>query len=467
DLTLLRQFLTGPAVFAVFDAPWLPIYIAILFMFHPVFGWIGIAASLIFFALALINQRNAAPRLTEANRLAQANLTRSTRALRNVEAVFAMGMQRELQRSWRLRQDEVLEAQEGASNIASTFSGIIKTLRIAVQSLAIATGAYLALVQEISPGMIIAGSILIGRALQPVELAVGAWSSFVGSREQFWRISELLRTTPKAQKRMQLPSMEGRVVVAGATVVPPGARQPTVRGITLNCLPGTVTLIMGASGAGKSTFVRALLGLWPVIAGEIRIDGAAPADYDPDEFGAQVGYLPQDIELLDGTVSDNIARFQKFEPADVVLAAKDAGLHDFILSLPAAYDTVLGDQGVKLSPGQSQRVALARAIYMRPKLLVLDEPNSNLDQAGEAALSSAIKTLRESGSTVVMISHRTGLLELSDHLVVMNNGVITDQGVPEEVLARLQKARGAAATKAIGKPGSTAPGVVPVTIPKR
>jgi ATP-binding cassette subfamily C protein EexD len=467
DLTLLRQFLTGPAVFAIFDAPWLPIYLAILFMFHPVFGWIGIAASVIFFSLALINQRNAAPRLTEANRLAQANITRSTRALRNLEAVFAMGMQRELQRSWTLRQDEVLEAQEGASNIASTFSGIIKILRIAVQSLAIATGAYLALLQEISPGMIIAGSILIGRALQPVELAVGAWSSFVGSREQFSRISELLRTTPKPQDRMQLPPMDGRVVVAGATVVPPGARQPTVRGITFNCLPGTVTLIMGASGAGKSTFVRALLGLWPVIAGEIRIDGAAPADYDSDEFGSQVGYLPQDIELLDGTVSDNIARFQKFESADVVLAAKDAGLHEFILSLPAAYDTVLGDQGVKLSPGQSQRVALARAIYKRPKLVVLDEPNSNLDQAGEAALSSAIKTLRESESTVVMISHRTGLLELSDHLVVMNNGVITDQGVPEEVLARLQKGRGPAATKTLGKPGNAITGVVPVTIPKR
>ena len=234
DITQLRQFLTGPAVFAVFDAPWLPIYLAILFMFHPMFGWMGTVAAVVFFILALINQRASAPRLTEANRLAQANLANSTRALRNLEAVFAMGMQHELQRKWRLRQDEVLEAQEGASNIAATFSGIIKTLRIAVQSMAIAAGAYLALKQEISPGMIIAGSILIGRALQPVELAVGAWSSFIASREQFQRISELLRTTPKPQKRMQLPPMDGKVVVAGATVVPPGARQPAVRGMTLN-----------------------------------------------------------------------------------------------------------------------------------------------------------------------------------------------------------------------------------------
>ncbi|MDG2272799.1 MAG: type I secretion system permease/ATPase [Halioglobus sp.] len=467
DITQLRQFLTGPAVFAVFDAPWLPIYLAILFMFHPVFGWMGTVSAVVFFLLALINQRTAAPKLIEANRLAQANLASSSRALRNLEAVFAMGMQHELRRKWRLRQDEVLEAQESASNIAATFSGIIKTLRIAVQSLAIATGAYLALEQEISPGMIIAGSILIGRALQPVELAVSAWSSFIASREQFQRISELLRTTPKPQTRMQLPPMDGRVVVAGATIVPPGARQPTVRGITLNCLPETVTLIMGASGAGKSTFVRALLGLWPVIAGEIRIDGAAPADYDPDEFGSQVGYLPQDIELLDGTVSDNIARFKEFEPADVVLAAKDAGLHEFILSLPSAYDTVLGDGGVRLSPGQSQRVALARAIYKRPKLLVLDEPNSNLDQAGEGALSSAIETLKKKGSTILIISHRTGLLELSDHLVVMNNGVIADQGVPEEVLVRLQKARGHAIAKKTVKPGNASSGTVPVTIPKR
>ena len=467
DITQLRQFLTGPAVFAVFDAPWLPIYLAILFMFHPMFGWMGTGAAVVFFILALINQRASAPRLTEANRLAQANLANSTRALRNLEAVFAMGMQHELQRKWRLRQDEVLEAQEGASNIAATFSGIIKTLRIAVQSMAIAAGAYLALEQEISPGMIIAGSILIGRALQPVELAVGAWSSFIASREQFKRISELLRTTPKPQKRMQLPPMDGKVVVAGATVVPPGARQPAVRGITLECLPGTATLVMGASGAGKSTFVRALLGLWPVIAGDIRIDGAAPADYDPDEFGSQVGYLPQDIELLDGTVSDNIARFKAFEPADVVLAAKDAGLHEFILSLPSAYDTVLGDGGVRLSPGQSQRVALARAIYNRPKLLVLDEPNSNLDQAGEAALSGAIETLKGRGSTIVIISHRTGLLELSDHLVVMNNGVIADQGIPEEVLVRLQKARAHTIAKTTEKAGNASIGTVPVTIPKR
>lgn len=467
DITQLRQFLTGPAVFAVFDAPWLPIYLAVLFMFHPLFGWMGTAASVVFFCLALVNQRAAAPRLAEANRLAQANLANSSRALRNLEAVFAMGMQQELQRKWRLRQDAVLQAQESASHIAATFSGIIKTLRIAVQSLAIAAGAYLALEQEISPGMIIAGSILIGRALQPVELAVGAWSSFISSTEQFQRISELLRATPKPQKRMRLPAMDGKVVVSGATVVPPGARQPTLRGITLNCLPGTVTLIMGASGAGKSTFVRALLGLWPVIAGEIRIDGAAPADYDPDEFGSQVGYLPQDIELLDGTVSDNIARFTAFDPADVVLAAKDAGLHEFILSLPSAYDTLLGDGGVRLSPGQSQRVALARAIYKRPKLVVLDEPNSNLDQAGEGALSSAIETLKGIGSTIVIISHRTGLLELSDHLVVMNNGVIADQGVPEEVLVRLQKARGGTLAKTTEKPGNASTATVPVTIPKR
>lgn len=438
DLLGLRQFITGNGIFALFDAPWVPIYLIVMFMFHPLLGWMGVIATVVFFCIALANQRSSAPALGKANQLAASSNADTQRNLRNAEVAASMGMMGELQRRWRTQQDTLLAHQAEASNTAGTFNAITKTLRMAVQSGAIAAGAYLVLIQEISPGMIIAGSILIGRALQPVELAVGAWKGFVDAREQYSRLNEMMANIPVAEERMSLPPIKGHVRANGAVVVPPGSRTPSVRQASFDIPAGTTTMFIGASGAGKSSLIRGILGLWKTAAGDIRIDGAESASYSREELGPQIGYLPQDIELLEGTVSANIARFGEIDADAVVQAAQDAGVHEFILGLANGYDTEIGKPGGMLSPGQRQRVALARALYRRPALVVLDEPNSNLDERGEVALNEAIKILKQNGSTVLVVSHRQGVLPLADSIVLMANGVVTDFGPTQEVLARLQ-----------------------------
>ncbi|MDA8731748.1 type I secretion system permease/ATPase [Luminiphilus sp.] len=436
DLNQFRQFVTGAGILAFFDAPWIPIYLAILFLFHPILGWMGVAAVIVFWLLALVNQRQSYPALSRANELAAVSRGVDSRNLRNAEAIASMGMNNHLRLLWRTRQDKVLELQELGSKVAGTYSAAIKVLRIAVQSAAIAAGAFLVINQEISPGMIIAGSILVGRALQPVETAVGTWRSLIDARGQFDRIIEALKIPMPDRNKMALPEMEGHVRLENATVVPPGAEKPAVFGANAAFSPGSVTMLVGRSGAGKTSLVRGLLGLWPVQHGHIRVDGADIFSLNSDEFGPQIGYLPQAIELLEGSVKDNIARFGEVDSSSVVQAAKDAEVHEFILSLSDGYETLIGSAGNVLSPGQRQRIALARAIYKRPKLIVLDEPNSNLDQAGENALNSVIKLLKENRSSILLVSHRQGVLPLVDQLIVMEGGRIIDQGPPTDVVAR-------------------------------
>lgn len=439
DFQSLKQFLTGTAVFAIFDAPWLPIYLAILFLFHPLLGWMGVAAVLLFGAIALANQRSAGPALTKASEISRKNNADTLRNLRNAEVVASMGMGLELQNKWRERQDKFLLVQEAASETAALYNSVIKTLRLAIQSAAIAAGAYLVLKQEISPGMIIAGSILIGRALQPVELAVGSWKGFVDARQRYERLSEGFEKTPPKVESMRLPPITGEIKARVATIFPPGSKtQPVIQQATFDIGSGETVLILGASGAGKSSLIRAILGLWPTSLGEIRIDGAEAFNYDRDEIGPQIGYLPQDIELLDGTVSSNICRFSQVDADAVVQAASDAGIHEFILTLPKGYDTVIGQPGGLLSPGQRQRIGLARAMYRRPKLVVLDEPNSNLDEAGEVALNHAIASLKECGSTIIIVSHRAKVLPLADVVMILAEGRITDWGPAEDVITRLR-----------------------------
>lgn len=457
DLNGLRQFITSNGIFAFFDAPWLPIYLLILFMFHPLLGWMGVIAALVFLSIAIANQYFTEPALAEANSRALKNNAATQRNLRNAEVAASMGMMPELRRRWRERQEELLQYQEMASNTAGMFTAITKTLRLAVQSSAIAAGAWLVLIQEISPGMIIAGSILMSRALQPVDVAVGAWSGFVSAREQYQRLSEIIEKIPLAQDKMRLPPVKGVLSARDAVIVPPGASQPAVKQVNFNIPSGSVTVISGASGAGKSTLIRGLLGLWPTAAGEIRIDGVEAASYDRAELGSQLGYLPQDIELLEGTVSSNITRFTEIDPDAVVQAARDAGVHKFILSLQNGYETEIGVPGGMLSPGQRQRIALARAIYRRPRLVVLDEPNSNLDEKGELALNQAINTLKESGSTVLIVSHRPTVLPFADYLILMADGTILDAGPVAEVVGRHQTDVG----KGIAPPTTEAPGPSP------
>ncbi len=461
DLNSLRHFLTGTAVFAIFDAPWLPIYLFVLFLFHPLLGWLGVFAAFLLLAIAVINQRKVDPPLEVANDLSIANNSATQRALRNSDAVAAMGMLPVIQAQWRERQDNLLSFQEKASNTAGIFNAITKTLRLAVQSAAIAAGAFLVLRQEISPGMLIAGSILVGRALQPVELAVGAWKGFSEAKNQYQRLTKVLEVAPQQREKMELPPIAGHVSAKNASVVPPGERRITLQNVTLDIPAGTVCMVVGPSGAGKSTFLKALLGLWPTAAGEIRVDGTEPSKFDRAAFGPQLGYLPQDIELLEGTVAQNITRFGDIDSEAVIAAAHDAGIHDFILSLAEGYETELGPSGAQLSPGQRQRVALARALYRNPKLVVLDEPNSNLDDSGESALHAAIKKLKDSGSTVVIVSHRQGVLPLSDYILVLTAGKVKNFQSTKELVARIEESK----KENQKKPASNKPKPTVQTIP--
>ena len=436
DLHGLRQFLTGTGIFAVFDAPWLPVYLLVMFLFHPMLGWLGVVSVLALLCVAILNQSRTSGPMAAANELHRGTTAETLKGLRNAEAALAMGMMPALAQQWREKQDQMLDAHSLASNIGATFSAITKTLRLAVQSAAIALGAYLVLRQEISPGMLIAGSILIGRALQPVEIAVGAWNGFLNAKQQYDGLKLLLSQVQEETVNLELPPIVGSVTAKQLAVAPPGEKRATLYDVSLSIPAGSTTMVLGPSGAGKSTFVRAVLGLWPSAAGELRIDGSEAHKFDRAVLGPQVGYLPQDIELLDGSVADNIARFDEYEASDVIEAATNAGVHDFILSLPNGYDTVLGGG---LSPGQRQRVALARALYRYPKLIVLDEPNSNLDDAGEAALADAIGRMKQAGSTVIVVSHRSNIIPLADHILIMGAGRVVEFGPASEVLQKHAK----------------------------
>lgn len=437
DFNNLRQFASGTGAITAFDAPWIPVYIVVMFLFHPVLGWLGVVSALLLLCVAIANQRSTTAGLKRANATAHKNMTETNVQLKNAEVAESMGMLAPMQERWRHQQDNVIGMQAETSNTAGMFNAVTKTLRLAIQSTAIGLGALLVLQQEISPGMLIAGSILVGRALQPIEVAVGAWRGFVEAKGQYDRLTALLENHGSSTVKMTLPQIQGLVTASNVTIALPGKNTPAISDSTFSIAAGTVCLIVGPSGAGKSSLIKGILGLWPTASGAIRIDGADAAYYERGEIGPQIGYLPQDIELFDGSVSDNIARLGEVDATDVIAAAEDAGIHQFILSLPNGYDTKLGlDSGVMLSPGQRQRIALARALYRRPQLVVLDEPNSNLDSAGEQALNRAVEILRKSGSTVIIVSHREHIRTLADQLLVVSAGKIVDSGTTEEVMAR-------------------------------
>ena len=439
----LRQFLAGGTMLALFDLPWLPVYLVVMVLFHPALAFVSLACMAIMFTVALANQRATTQRLQDANNGAGRISQQTQRNLRNAEVAAAMGMTSALTGIWRGQQNDVLSAQEDASNAAGGYSAAIKTLSVAMQSAAITTGAVLAMQQAISPGVMIGAALLIGRSLSPIQQAVSGWGGLVEARQQYVRLNELLEAFPPSEERMTLPSIQGQLSANKVFVVPPGSKQPTLLDINFSIPAGATVMILGASAAGKSTLLRTILGLWPTAQGAMRIDGAEATKYDRDQLGPQIGYLPQDIELFDGTVAANIGRFAEQDAEAVVQAANDAAVHEMILALPEGYDTVIAAQKGLLSPGQRQRIALARALYKRPKLVVLDEPNSNLDEIGEQALNNAIKILKAAGSTVVLVSHRQTALSLADYLIVMEAGRIKEQGTTAEVVARVKQAKAA------------------------
>lgn len=448
DMTGLRQFLTGSGLFAFFDAPWLPIYLTVMFLFHPWYGWFTLICAIILVALAYANDRLTNQALKDANKENLAATAYTNKNLRNAEVVASMGMLPQLRRRWQEKNNRVLELQGVASDSAGSISAFSKTFRTLVQSLILALGAYLTLEHQISSGMMAAGSILLGRALAPIDLIIGTWKGFITAHGQYNRLNDMLQKIAAEPERMSLPAPHGEVSAEALVVTPPGAQQPVIRGMSFRVEPGESVGIIGPSGAGKSTLARALLGIWPATHGKVRLDGADIFSWKRDELGPHIGYLPQDIELFEGTISENIARFSAIDPTAVVEAARIAGVHELILRLPQGYDTVIGASGGTLSGGQRQRIGLARAVYGKPKLMVLDEPNSNLDDQGEQALAAALQQLKAAGTTLFVITHRPSVLASVDKLMVLREGTLVLFGPRDQVLVQLQQAQQVAAQTA-------------------
>jgi ATP-binding cassette subfamily C exporter for protease/lipase len=440
DLTSLRQFLTGNALFAFFDAPWFPIYLIVIFIFEPSLGVFSVCGTVVLIVLAIVNERVTKQPLTEANTMAITANTQATNNLRNAEVIESMGMLPNLMSRWFKLHSKFLHLQAEASEKAGVINAVTKFVQASLQSLVLGYGALLVLENKISPGMMIAASILVGRALAPVQQVIAVWKSWSTTRSAYERLTALLEKNPTRSAGMELPKPLGNLSVEGVVAGPPGAPAPVLRGVTFGIQAGDVLGIIGPSGSGKSTLARLMVGVWQAGMGKVRLDGADIYQWNKAELGPHMGYLPQDIELFSGTIADNIARFGEVDSEKVVEAAKRAGVHDMILHFPKGYDTSLGDGGAGLSGGQKQRIGLARAMYGDPSFLVLDEPNSNLDDAGEAALVQAVQELRGRGKTIVLITHRTSAIAVTNKLLLLREGTVGAFGPTNQVLQALQEA---------------------------
>jgi ATP-binding cassette subfamily C protein/ATP-binding cassette subfamily C protein EexD len=469
DLARLRGFLASNSLISLYDSPWVPIYLGIIFLLHPSLGWVATVGAVALFALALVNEMLTRRPLAVAGAAAGRAETQALAAARNAEAVDAMGMMADLAQHWRAANAAALAPQGRATDRAAAAFALSKFARLAVQLAILAVGAVLVVHQEITAGAMIAGSIMMARALAPVEQAIGSWKELVGARAAYRRLGRLHAAPAKRAATMALPRPAGRLAVDRVALCFPGAPEPTIKGVSFEVAPGEAIAIVGPSAAGKSTLARLIVGTWRPSAGTVRLDGAELFRWDRADVGRQVGYLPQDVELFAGTVRRNIARMAEAEPADVVAAARLAGVHDMVLRLSQGYDTEIGPGGAILSAGQRQRIALARALYGRPRLVVLDEPNANLDSAGEAALVDAIGRIRRDGAAVVVVAHRPNVLQAVDRVVVLRDGAIEMVGPTEQVLARLARPAVPSAPPlgADSQPPATVPGVATGTGERR
>lgn len=439
DLTNIRQFLTGNALFAFFDAPWFPVYLIVIFFFEPSLGVFAVCGTAILVVLAYVNEVVTHKPLAEANSMAIVSGTLATNNLRNAEVIESMGMLPNLQGRWFTLHQRFLQLQAEASEKAGLIGAATKFVQVSLQSLVLGFGALLVLEGKMTPGMMIAASILVGRALAPVQQVIGVWRSWTSTRSAYERLTLLLSENPPRQAGMELPRPLGGMEIENVSAAPPGSKTMVLHGLNFALLPGDVLGVIGPSGSGKSTLARLLVGVWPALAGKVRLDGADIYSWNKNELGPHMGYLPQDIELFGGSVSQNIARFGTIDSEKVVLAAKRAGVHDMILHLPQGYDTLLGDGGAGLSGGQKQRLGLARAMYGDPSVLILDEPNSNLDDVGEAALVTAVNDLRARGKTIVLITHRTSIIGITNKLLLLRDGALQMFGPTPQVLEALNK----------------------------
>jgi len=434
DLTAVRQFLSGNSLFAFFDAPWFPIYLLIIFLVHPSLGIFAICGTIVHIGLAFWNESATKAPLIEASTMAVSASNLATNNLRNAEVIEAMGMLPNFTNRWFSLHARFLNLQVMASEKASLISAVTKFVRIALQSLILGFAALLVLDGKITGGMMIVCTILMGRVLNPVEQVLGVWRSWNSTKNAYQRLSDLLEANPVRTSSMSLPKPIGILSVEDITVFPPSTNISVLNNLTFTISPGDVLGVIGSSGAGKSSLARVLVGIWPSVSGKVRLDGADIYKWNKEELGPYIGYLPQDIELFSGSISENIARFGDIDPEKVVVAAKRAGVHEMILRLPKGYDTIVSDGGTGLSGGQKQRIGLARAIYDDPAFIVLDEPNSNLDEVGELALINTIQDLRNCGKTIVIITHRASTLAVTNKLLVLKDGAAQMFGPTLDVL---------------------------------
>ena len=453
DLIQIRQFLTGNGIFAFFDAPWTPIYMAVLFFLHPWLGVLGVIFALLQAALAWFGHRNTlAP--SEAAATAQADAGNFLQSkLRNSEVLESMGMIRNLQMRWNERHQTALARNGDSQHLMHRITAISKFIRYSQQSLVLGAGALLVIDGQLSPGGMIAANVLMTRALAPIDMLVSSWRQFAGMRAAFGRLETLLADYPERDPALKRVAPTGQISLSKVFALATGRADPILKNVGFSVPAGTVTAILGPSGSGKSTLARVMVGIWPNVSGDVLLDGLPIASWNRIELGPHVGYLPQDIELFEGSIAENIARFSQTDPEKVITAAKSAGLHEMILRFPKGYDTSIGEAGNLLSGGQRQRIGLARAIYGNPMIVVLDEPNANLDDMGEAALYKAIQELKAKGKTVFLITHRPGAVAVADRVLLLRDGTVQADGPRDAVMAAMQSAQQAAeqaAKKAAG-----------------
>jgi ATP-binding cassette, subfamily C, type I secretion system permease/ATPase len=442
DLDNVRAFLGGAGPSAFFDLPWLPLYLAICFTFHVMIGITASVGAVILVTLTLITEYLSRKPAKEALTLASRRNDLAASSRRNAEVLVAMGMAGRLGARWSEANEKYLSGQQRASDVIGGLGAIAKVLRMMLQSAVLATGAYLVIHQEATAGIIIAGSILSARALAPVDLAIAHWKSFVAARQSWHRLNKLLEQMPQVPPPTLLQSPSAKLAVEAVSIVAPGDPKVIVTDVTFELSAGNGLGVIGPSGSGKSSLVRALVGVWQPFRGKVRLDGAALDQWSSDVLGRYVGYLPQDVELFAGTVAQNICRFDPDAPsATIIAAAKEAGVHDMIVKMRDGYNTQVGEQGTALSAGQAQRVALARALYDDPFLIVLDEPNSNLDSEGDEALTRAVRAARERGAIVVVVAHRPVGIEGVDQILVLKDGRVQAFGPKETVLAQVLQPR--------------------------
>lgn len=449
DLNQIRQFLTGPGVFALFDAPWTPIYIAVIFFLHPWLGILALGFALVQAALAWTGQRQTVAPAEEVLKAAGETMGDLQGKLRNIEVLESMGMVGNLQKRWNRQHAACMNKGAMAQGLINRVAGWSKFIRYSQQSLALGAGALLVIDGQLTPGAMIAANVLMNRALAPIDQLVGTWRGFVTCRSAFQRLERLLDEYPQQDHVPSRAAPTGAIGLQGVFAGAASRPAPILKNISFAVPAGTVVAVLGPSGSGKSTLAKVMVGIWSASSGTVLLDGDPISDWNRLELGPHIGYLPQDVELFGGTIAENIARLGEVDSRKVIEAASSAGMHETILRFPKGYDTPIGDAGSLLSGGQKQRIGLARAIYGDPSLIVLDEPNANLDDAGEAALLIAIRQLKANGKTVFLVTHRQGAISVADRLMVLSNGVLAADGPRDAVLASLRRPQPAVRTAAL------------------